>query len=82
MNGMKLLGQKPIARDVDRQTAELQLRFAILNHFTALGIPVTEPVIQAARGKGTLSLQAVRATEPNGGDEGIRTLETVSRLHP
>ncbi len=64
MNCMKLLGQKPMARDVDRQTAELQLRFAILNRFTALGIPITEPVVQAARGKGTLSLRAVRATEP------------------
>ncbi len=64
MNGMKLLGQKPMAQDVDRQTAELQLRIAILSRFIALGIPVTEPVVQAARGKGALSLQAFRATEP------------------
>jgi hypothetical protein len=28
----------------DRQTAELQVRIAILNRFTALGIPVTQPV--------------------------------------
>ena len=41
---MKLLGQKLMARDFDRQTAELQLRIAILNRYTALGIPVTQPV--------------------------------------
>ncbi len=44
MNCMKLLGQKLMARDLDRQTAELQVRIAILNRFTALGIPVTQPV--------------------------------------
>ena len=44
INCMKLLGQKLMARDFDRQTAELQVRIAILNRFTTLGIPVTEPV--------------------------------------
>ena len=44
MNCMKLLGQKLMSRDFDRQTAELQVRIAILNRFTALGIPVTQPV--------------------------------------
>ena len=44
MNCMKLLGQKLMARDFDRQTAELQVRIAILNRFTALGIPETLPV--------------------------------------
>jgi hypothetical protein len=44
MNCMKLLGQKLAARDVSRQTAELQVRIAILNRFTTLGIPVTQPV--------------------------------------
>jgi hypothetical protein len=33
-----------VTRDFDRQTAELQVRIAILNRFTALGIPVTQPV--------------------------------------
>ena len=41
---MKLLGQRLAAQDFDRQTAELQVRIAILNHFTALGIPITQPV--------------------------------------
>lgn len=44
MNCVKLLGQKLAARDFDRQTAELQTRIAILNRFTALGIPITRPV--------------------------------------
>ena len=44
MSCMKLLGQKLTARDFDRQTAEIEIRVAILNRFTALGIPVTQPV--------------------------------------
>jgi hypothetical protein len=44
MNCMKLLGQKLMSRDVDRQTAELQVRVAMLTRFTALGIPVTQPI--------------------------------------
>lgn len=33
-----------MARDFDLQVAELQVRIAILNRYTALGIPVTEAV--------------------------------------
>lgn len=40
----KLLGQRLMARDFDRQVAEFQVRVAVLNGFTALGIPVTEAV--------------------------------------
>lgn len=42
MHCIKLLGQRLAARDFDRQVAEVQIRVAILNGFTALGIPVTE----------------------------------------
>jgi hypothetical protein len=28
----------------DRQVAELQIRIAVLNRYTVLGIPITEPV--------------------------------------
>ena len=42
-NCVKLLGQRPAARDLDRQTAELQVRIAILDRFTALGIPSRSP---------------------------------------
>jgi hypothetical protein len=39
MHCVKLLGQRLSARDFDRQVAEIQIRAAILNGFTALGIP-------------------------------------------
>jgi hypothetical protein len=41
---VKLLGQRLSAREFDRQVAEFQVRVAVLNGFTALGIPVTEAV--------------------------------------
>jgi len=44
MHCMKLLGQRLMARDFDRQVAEIQIRIAVLNRYTALGIPVTVPV--------------------------------------
>lgn len=44
MNCIKLLGQSLMAREFDRQVAELQVRVALLNRYTALGIPVTEAV--------------------------------------
>ncbi|GAB5435190.1 MAG: hypothetical protein FalmKO_03150 [Falsiruegeria mediterranea] len=44
MNGINLLGQSLMARDFDRQVAELQTRIAALNGYTALGIPVTVAV--------------------------------------
>ncbi len=39
MHCMKLLGQSLMARDFERQVAEIQVRSAILNRYTALGIP-------------------------------------------
>ena len=44
MHCVKLLGQRLTARDFDRQVAEFQVHVAVLNSFTALGIPVTEAV--------------------------------------
>ncbi|MET4103490.1 hypothetical protein ABIE58_002932 [Roseovarius sp. MBR-78] len=44
MHCMKLLSQRLMAREPDRQVAELQIRVAVMNGFTALGRPVTEPV--------------------------------------
>lgn len=44
MNGLKLLGQRLAARDFDRQTADFQVRIAVFNRFTALVIPITQPV--------------------------------------
>ena len=44
MHCVKLPGQRLMARDLDRQVAELQVRVAVLNGFTALGTPVTKVV--------------------------------------
>ena len=44
MHCLKLMGQSLMARDFDRQVAEIQIRIAVLNRHTALGIPVTEAV--------------------------------------
>ncbi len=41
MHCVKLLGQRLMARDFDRQVAEFQVRVAVLYGYTALGIPVT-----------------------------------------
>ncbi len=41
MNCVKLLGQRLMSRQFDRQVAEVQIRVAVLNRFTALGIPMT-----------------------------------------
>ena len=42
MHCVKLLGQRLMARDFDRQVAEFRVLVAVLNGFTALGTPVTE----------------------------------------
>ncbi len=44
MRCLKLLGERVIARDFDRQVAELQVRAAVLNGFMRLGRPMTEPM--------------------------------------
>ena len=59
MNRMKLLGQTLMARDFERQTAELQARIAIPNRYTAIGPPVTRPVGRPSYGKGEARLSAV-----------------------
>jgi len=44
MHCVKLLGQSLMARDFERQVAEVQVRVAILNGYSALGTPVTKAV--------------------------------------
>nr|WP_240989222.1 IS5 family transposase [Salipiger mangrovisoli] len=44
MHCVKLLGQSLMARDFDCHVAELQIRAAVPNGYTALGIAVTHPV--------------------------------------
>jgi hypothetical protein len=41
MRCVKLMSERVMARDFDRQVAELQVRAAILKRFTQLGTPVT-----------------------------------------
>ena len=41
---VKLLGQRLLAGEFDRQMAEFQIRIPVLSGFTALGIPLTEAV--------------------------------------
>jgi hypothetical protein len=38
----RVLQQRLDTRDFERQVAELQVRVAVLNRFTALGTPITE----------------------------------------
>jgi hypothetical protein len=42
MRCLKLLGERVMSRDFDSQVAELQIRAATLNRFTALGTPLTQ----------------------------------------
>lgn len=42
MHCLESVGQRLSARDFDLQVAKFQMRVAVLNGFTALGIPVTE----------------------------------------
>ncbi|WP_168161824.1 IS5 family transposase [Rhodovulum sulfidophilum] len=42
MHCVKRMGQRLMARNFDSQVAELQVRIAVLNGYTALGIPITE----------------------------------------
>ena len=42
MHCVKLTGQSHMAKDFDRQVAEIQIHATVLNKFTALGIPITE----------------------------------------
>ena len=42
MHCVKLPGQRLMARDFACQAADLQVRIAVLNGHTALGIPATE----------------------------------------
>jgi hypothetical protein len=44
MHCVKLLGQRLMARDFNREVAELQVRAAVLHGYTALGIPVTAAI--------------------------------------
>ena len=52
MTCIELLGQSVMARDFDWQGAVLQIRIAVRNRYTALGIPATEAAGKVGPGKG------------------------------
>ena len=58
------MGQSLMAQDFDRQVAEIQIRIAVLNRYTALGIPVTEP-LGSVWGKGENVLHTICTTKPS-----------------
>ena len=45
MQCVKLMGQRLMARGFDRQVAEVQVRIAVLNGYTALGMPVPKAMV-------------------------------------
>ncbi|PIL21337.1 hypothetical protein P775_04935 [Puniceibacterium antarcticum] len=49
---MKLLGQRLMALDFERQVAQVQVRIAVLNGDTARGIAVTKAVVGIPLAKG------------------------------
>ena len=67
MHCVKLLGQRLMARDFDRQVAEFQVRVAILNGYTALGIPVTKVVEKVCPAEGEVRPSADLCNRVPGG---------------
>ena len=70
MRCLKLLGERVMARTFEPQVAELQIRAALLNRFTRLGIPhgwafpKRWPWHKSVRGQGKLALRPICATKP------------------
>ncbi|OHX17499.1 hypothetical protein BI343_11885 [Chromobacterium amazonense] len=59
MRCFKLLGERVIARDFDRQVAELLIRAAMLNRFKGQGTPVMVRMHKSAWGKGLCLLNPI-----------------------
>lgn len=64
MRCFKLLGERIMARDFNRQVAELQVRVAVLNRFTRLGTPITVTMPLFGRHKAKLCFYLIYATKP------------------
>ncbi len=45
MNCLKLFGERIMSRDPDRQTAEIQIRIALMDRFFAFGTVEIEAVV-------------------------------------
>ena len=64
MHCVKLPGQRLRARDFDRQVAEFQIRVAVLNGLTKLGILSRRSRCRSVREKRSSGCQPIGATEP------------------
>lgn len=58
MSCLKRLGERIMARDDDRQDAELQIHIALMNRFTSLGTPETRRMLQRQPENGYVRLQS------------------------
>ena len=89
---MQTVAGQRMARDFDRQVAELQIRAAILNRFTGLGTPILNAWNDFVQGKGKGDLrlicatapmlsedQLVRAADSNGTDEILILAEQITK---
>jgi hypothetical protein len=61
---VKLMCERAMARDFDRQVAELQVGAAILNRFPWLGTPETVLVVKIRLGLGEVRAQLISSTKP------------------
>ncbi len=77
MHCVTLLGQRLMAKAFDRQVAEIQVRIAVLNRYTALGIPVTEAVGWLCSGKGNLGHHKLCASKPRSMTEWVTRLNVA-----
>ncbi|QPM89261.1 hypothetical protein PSAL_004760 [Pseudooceanicola algae] len=57
MRCLKFFGDRITARDPDRQTAEIHIRIALMNHFIALGTAGFVRLSQPQRGTGQSCLR-------------------------
>ncbi len=65
MNCLKLFGERIMSRDPNRQTAEIQIRIAIMNRTSVLGRAEIEAVALSHTGKGKLAVKRLCATSPS-----------------
>jgi hypothetical protein len=66
MNGMKLLVQSLMARDFERQVAEIQISAAVSNCCSGITLPVAEVVVHAFLRYGESALHPIYVTKPCG----------------
>ena len=66
MRCVTLQGQRLMARDLDRQAAELQIRIAVLSRYSRWADLSRMPWGNAVQGERDFDVQTICATEPGG----------------